>query len=44
VHGTIQPLALRVRVPRNRPGVPEPQPQLDWAQLRHQALTFTRGG
>jgi hypothetical protein len=31
-----------VRVPRNRPGVPEPRPPMDWAQLRHQALTFTR--
>jgi len=23
-------------------GVPEPRPPMDWAQLRHQALTFTR--
>ena len=42
VHCTIRPLALRVRVPRDRPGVPDPRPPLDWAQLRHQALTFTR--
>jgi diacylglycerol kinase family enzyme len=42
VRCTIRPLALRVRVPRNRPGVPEPRPSMDWAQLRHQALTFTR--
>ena len=42
VHCTIQPLSLRVRVPRDRPGVPSPQPPIDWAQLRHQALTFTR--
>jgi diacylglycerol kinase family enzyme len=42
VHCTIRPLALRVRVPRDRPGVPEPRPPLDWARLRHQALTFTR--
>ena len=42
VRCTIHPLSLRVRVPRDRPGVPEPRPPLDWAQLRHQALTFTR--
>jgi diacylglycerol kinase family enzyme len=42
VRCTIRPLALRVRVPRGRPGVSEPRPPLDWAQLRHQALTFTR--
>jgi diacylglycerol kinase family enzyme len=40
VRCTIRPLALRVQVPRDRPGVPAPPPQLDWAQLRHQALTF----
>jgi diacylglycerol kinase family enzyme len=44
VRCTIQPLALRVRVPRTRPGVPEPRPALDWSRLRQQALTFTRGG
>jgi diacylglycerol kinase family enzyme len=46
VHCTIRPLALRVRVPRNRPGVPEPPPQLDWARLRRLAFTFrqTTGG
>ncbi len=44
VHCTIHPLALRVRVPRDRPGVPEPRPALDWSRLGHQALTFTRGG
>jgi len=42
VHCTIRPLALRVRVPRDRPGVPEPRPSVDWAQLGRQALTFTR--
>jgi diacylglycerol kinase family enzyme len=42
VRCTIQPLALRVQVPRTRPGVPAPRPPLDWALLRHQALTFTR--
>ena len=41
VRCTIRPLALRVQVPRDRPGVPAPRPQLDWAQLRRQALTFT---
>ena len=41
VRCTIVPLALRVQVPRDRPGVPAPRPQLDWAQLRRQALTFT---
>jgi hypothetical protein len=44
VRCTIHPLALRVRVPRSRPGVPEPQPDMDWSRLGHQALTFTRGG
>jgi diacylglycerol kinase family enzyme len=42
VRCTIRPLALRVQVPRGRPGVPAPRPPLNWAQLRHQALTFTR--
>jgi diacylglycerol kinase family enzyme len=42
VHCTIRPLWLRVRVPRDRPGVPEPRPSLDWARLGRQALTFTR--
>jgi diacylglycerol kinase family enzyme len=42
VHCTIRPLSLRVRVPRDRPGVPEPRPPIDWARLRRQALTFTR--
>lgn len=42
VRCTIRPLALRVRVPRDRPGVLAPQPALDWARLGRQALTFTR--
>jgi diacylglycerol kinase family enzyme len=42
VHCTIRPMSLRVRVPRDRPGVPEPRPPMDWARLRRQALTFTR--
>jgi diacylglycerol kinase family enzyme len=41
VRCTIRPLALRVQVPRNRPGVPVPRPQLDWARLRR--LAFTSG-
>jgi diacylglycerol kinase family enzyme len=44
VHCTIHPLSLRVRVPRSRPGVPEPRPAMDWSRLGQQALTFTRGG
>ncbi len=42
VHCTIQPLSLRVRVPRNRPGVPPPPPAMDWSRLGRQALTFSR--
>jgi diacylglycerol kinase family enzyme len=42
VRCTIRPLALRVRVPRNRPGVPVPRPQLDWGRLRRLAFTFGR--
>jgi diacylglycerol kinase family enzyme len=39
VRCVIQPAALRVRVPRNRPGVPDPKPIMDWNRLRHIALT-----
>jgi diacylglycerol kinase family enzyme len=42
VRCTIRPLALRVQLPRTRPGVPDPRPALDWALLRRQALTFSR--
>jgi diacylglycerol kinase family enzyme len=42
VRCTIRPLALRVQVPRGRPGVPTPRPPMDWALLRRQALTFAR--
>jgi len=42
VRCSIRPLALRVQVPRNRPGVPRPRPQLDWARLRRLAFTFGR--
>ena len=34
---TISPAALRVWVPRNRPGVPAPKPRVNWARLRHRA-------
>jgi diacylglycerol kinase family enzyme len=40
VHCTIRPAALRVRVPRNRPGVPLERPEMDWSRLR--ALAFPR--
>ena len=42
VRCAIRPPSLRVRVPRDRPGVPEPRPPMDWARLRRQALTFAR--
>ena len=35
------PRTLRVRVPRNRPGVPAARPAIDWVRLRQ--LAFTRG-
>ncbi|WP_344299712.1 diacylglycerol/lipid kinase family protein, partial [Paractinoplanes deccanensis] len=38
VRCTIRPGALRVRVPRHRPGVPPARPDLDWARLRRLAL------
>ena len=34
---TISPCALRVWVPRNRPGVPAPKPAVNWARLRNLA-------
>jgi len=34
---TISPRALRVWVPRDRPGIPAPKPQKDWAVLRQLA-------
>ena len=37
VRCTALPMALRVRVPRNRPGVPAPRPVMDWVRLRHLA-------
>jgi diacylglycerol kinase family enzyme len=40
VRCTLHPLALRVRVPRSRPGVPARRPPLDPALLLRQALTL----
>jgi diacylglycerol kinase family enzyme len=34
---TVSPGALRVWVPRDRPGVPAPKPQVNWARLRRLA-------
>ena len=42
VRCTLQPAALRVRVPRDRPGVPDPKPIMDWKRLRQMALTVPR--
>src|SRR5215469_16178331 len=38
VQCTIRPGALRVWVPRNRPGVPQPKPEMNWAELRQLAF------
>ena len=37
VHCRIRPGALRVRVPRDRPGIPVPKGRMDWARLRQLA-------
>ena len=37
VRCTIRPKALRVRVPRDRPGIRPPKPKLDWPTLRQLA-------
>lgn len=39
VRCTIHPRALRVRVPRHRPGVPLAKSPMDWRQLRRLALS-----
>ncbi|WP_058043536.1 diacylglycerol/lipid kinase family protein [Streptomyces roseifaciens] len=38
-----EPGALRVRVPRHRPGVPQARPRLDWRRLWELAFTAGRG-
>ncbi|MDO0916660.1 diacylglycerol kinase family protein [Streptomyces sp. DT2A-34] len=42
VHCRIEPRALRVRVPRSSPGIPDVQPPLDWRRLRSLAATVGR--
>jgi diacylglycerol kinase family enzyme len=37
VHCAIRPGALRVWVPRDRPGIPRPKPPVNWATLRRMA-------
>jgi diacylglycerol kinase family enzyme len=37
VRCAVRPQSLRVWVPRDRPGVPAPKPELDWARLRQLA-------
>jgi diacylglycerol kinase family enzyme len=44
VRCVVQPLALRVRVPRDRPGVPDPTPVMDWNRLWRMALTGPGSG
>jgi diacylglycerol kinase family enzyme len=39
---TIRPGALRVWVPRDRPGVIPPKPPLNWGRLRHLAVPLKR--
>jgi diacylglycerol kinase family enzyme len=39
VRCTVRPATLRVRVPRDRPGVPDPKPIMDWRRLWQMALT-----
>jgi diacylglycerol kinase family enzyme len=44
VRCTVRPAALRVRVPRDRPGVPDPKPIMDWKRLLQIALTVPGAG
>ena len=44
VRCVVQPGALRVRVPRDRPGVPDPTPVRDWNRLWRMALTGPGSG
>lgn len=43
VECAIRPAALRVRVPRNRPGVPRPKSPMNWARLRRLAAPRISG-
>jgi diacylglycerol kinase family enzyme len=43
VECAIRPAALRVRVPRSRPGVPRPKSPMNWARLRRLAAPRIRG-
>ena len=42
VQCTVHPGALRVWVPRHRPGVPRPKPEMNWHRLRQLALGTPR--
>jgi diacylglycerol kinase family enzyme len=42
VQCSIRPRALRVRVPRDRPGVPAPSARMNWAKLRRLAAPARR--
>ncbi|MFI0511702.1 diacylglycerol/lipid kinase family protein [Streptomyces sp. WSLK1-5] len=42
VHCRIRPRALRVRVPRDRPGVPHTRPPMNWRQVRRLARSTLR--
>jgi diacylglycerol kinase family enzyme len=42
VRCTIEPGALRVRVPRHRAGIPEQSQRIDWALVRRRALHLRR--
>ncbi|GHI02584.1 diacylglycerol kinase [Streptomyces cellostaticus] len=42
VHCRLAPGALRVRVPRHRPGAPRAAPPMDWRRVRRLALTMGR--
>jgi diacylglycerol kinase family enzyme len=44
VRCTVQPGALRVRVPRDRPGVPESKPEIEWKRLWQMAMTVPGTG
>ncbi|MFJ9025665.1 diacylglycerol/lipid kinase family protein [Streptomyces sp. NPDC102259] len=42
VHCRIEPRALRVRVPRHRPGVPQGRPPMNWRRVERLARTMGR--